>query len=91
MDTGGGVQQSHSPVPAGQYESHLSKLSNSLILKAGLVLAENIFPEFPDDEPIGPLKMDHIYFPLMLWIGGLVLSAVAFLAEIIFKRIGNQQ
>ena len=91
MDTGGGVQQSHSPVPAGQYESYLSKLSNSLILKAGLVLAENIFPEFPDDEPIGPLKMDHIYFPLMLWIGGLVLSALAFLAEIIFKRLGFQQ
>ena len=90
MDTGGGVQQSHAPVPAGQYENYLSKLSHSLILKAGLVVQVDDFEKFPDDEQIGPLKMDHIYFSLMLWIGGLLLSAIAFLAEIISKRLGNQ-
>ena len=35
-----------------------------------------------DDEP-EPLEMIHFYFPLGLWLCGLILSAIFFLAEII--------
>ena len=40
---------------------------------------------WPDD-PVGPLKMEHFYFPLMLWCGGLLLSAIFLLVEIIKHR-----
>ena len=38
-----------------------------------------------------PLKMEHFYFPLGLWLAGIILSAIFLLAEIIMKRLGNQQ
>ena len=38
-----------------------------------------------------PLAMEHFYFPLGLWLAGIILSAIFLLAEIIMKRLGNQQ
>ena len=38
-----------------------------------------------------PLEMEHIYFPLGLLLAGIILSAIFLLAEIITKRLGNQQ
>ena len=42
--------------------------------------------EKEDDEP-KPLEMKHFYFPLGLLSGGLILSAIFLLAEIIIHRL----
>ena len=39
-----------------------------------------------EEEPLEPLRMEHFYFPLVLLMGGLILSTVFFLAEIIINR-----
>ena len=44
-----------------------------------------------EEEPPEPLRMEHFHFPLMLWGGGLLLAAIAFLAEVILKRRENHQ
>ena len=49
------------------------------------------FPEEVEEEPLEPLRMEHFYFSLILWAGGMLMSAIAFLASIIFKRKGSQQ
>ena len=41
--------------------------------------------EEEDDDP-EPLRMEHFYFPLGLWLGGLILSAIFLLAEIFIHR-----
>ena len=41
--------------------------------------------EESDDKP-EPLRMEHFYFPLGLWLGGLLLSAIFLLTEIIIHR-----
>ena len=38
-----------------------------------------------EDDP-EPLRMEHFYFPLGLWLAGLFLSAIFLLAEIIIHR-----
>ena len=38
-----------------------------------------------------PLTMDHIFFPLGLWLAGLLLSALFLLAEMIGHRIGKSK
>ena len=38
-----------------------------------------------------PLAMEHFYLPLGLLLAGIILSAIFLLAEIITKRLGNQQ
>ena len=38
-----------------------------------------------------PLAMEHFYFPLGLWLAGLVISFSILLAEIIIKYRENQQ
>ena len=43
-----------------------------------------------DDDP-EPLRMEHIYFPLGLWLAGLLISAVFLLAEIIIHRRRKSQ
>ena len=40
------------------------------------------FKEEPENDEPERLRMEHIYFPLGLWLVGVVLSAVFFLAEI---------
>ena len=46
--------------------------------------------EAQDDKP-EPLAMEHFYFPLGLWLAGIILSAIFLLAEIIIKLLENQQ
>ena len=38
-----------------------------------------------------PLTMEHIYFPLGLWLAGLLLSTIFLLAEIIIHRRRKSQ
>ena len=45
----------------------------------------------PVDEKVEPLTMEHIMFPLGLWLAGLVLSALFLLAEIIHYRINYRK
>ena len=42
--------------------------------------------EKEDDEP-KPLEMKHFYFPLGVLLGGLILSAIFLLTEIIIHRL----
>ena len=42
--------------------------------------------EYEYEEPVEPLRMEYFYLALILWLGGLVLSVVSFIAEIIMKR-----
>ena len=46
--------------------------------------------EKEDDEP-EPLRMEHFYFPLGLWLVGLILSAIFLLTEIILHRRRKSQ
>ena len=46
--------------------------------------------EKQDDGP-GPLGMEHFYFPIGLWLAGLLLSAIFLLAEIIIHRRRKSQ
>ena len=50
------------------------------------ILEVHFKEEKEDDEP-KPLKMKHFYFPLGLLLGGLILSVIFFLAEIIIHRL----
>ena len=50
---------------------------------------ETGFEQEVEEEPLEPLRMEHFYFPLLLWTVGLGLSALSFIAEIIIKRIGQ--
>ena len=43
--------------------------------------------EEDEEEPLEPLRMEHFYLPLVLLMGGLVLSTVSFIVEIIIKRL----
>ena len=49
------------------------------------------FSEVAEDEDPEPLTMDYFYFPLGLLIGGLVLSTVAFLVEIVINRCQDRE
>ena len=42
--------------------------------------------EEPDDKPV-PLEMEHFYFPLGLWLVGMLLSVFCLLTEIIIHRL----
>ena len=42
--------------------------------------------EEPVDEP-EPLRMEHFYFPLGLWVVGILLSVLCFIAELIIHRL----
>ena len=46
--------------------------------------------EEEDAEP-EPLRMEHFYFPLGLWLVGILLSVFSFLAEIIIHRLGKSK
>ena len=49
-----------------------------------MVAAEVVFEEEPEDDEPEPLRMEHFYFPLGLWLAGLGLSIIFLLAEISF-------
>ena len=58
-----------------------------MTFQAGFSIIEFGFnEEEPDDDPV-PLKMEHFYFPLGMWLVGILLSAVFLLAEIIIHRL----
>ena len=42
--------------------------------------------EEEDDQP-EPLRMEHFYFPLGLWLVGILLSVLCLLAELIIHRL----
>ena len=46
--------------------------------------------EEEDAEP-EPLRMEHFYFPLGMWLVGILLSVFSFLAEIIIHRLGKSK
>ena len=45
----------------------------------------------PYPDKVEPLTMEHIKFPLGLWLAGLLLSALFLLAEIIHYRINYRK
>ena len=62
-----------------------------LTFQAGLTIIEvGYTEEQPDDDPM-PLKREHFYFPLGLWLVGILLSVFSFLAEIIIHRLGKSK
>ena len=62
-----------------------------LTFQTGLLAAEVLFKvEKREDDP-EPLTMEHIYFPLGLWLAGLLISAIFLLAEIIIHRRRKSQ
>ena len=54
-------------------------------------MKETPFEPEEEGEPLEPLRMEHFYFPLGLWLGGLLLSAIFLLAEIIIHRSRKAQ
>ena len=44
------------------------------------------FKEEKENDDPEPLRIEHFYFPLGLWLGGLILSAIFLLTEIINHR-----
>ena len=44
-----------------------------------------------EEEPLEPLRLEHFYLALMILGVGLFLSALAFIAEIIIKRLGQRE
>ena len=49
------------------------------------------FKEEKEDDDPEPLRMEHFYFPLGLWLVGLILSAIFLLTEIILHRRRKSQ
>ena len=60
-----------------------SRSSVFVVLQAGLLVNEVYFDEKQDEELPEPLRLEHFYFPLTLWLAGMVLSALSFVLEII--------
>ena len=56
-----------------------------------MLINEAPFEEDEEEEELEPLRLEHFYFPLILLLGGLVLSTVSFIAEIIVKRKQKKQ
>ena len=46
------------------------------------------FSEENEGESREALRMEHFYFPLLLWTVGMVFSTLSFIAEIIIKPRG---
>ena len=62
-----------------------------LTFQAGLsVIGVDFKVEKGEDDP-EPLTMEHIYFPLGLWLAGLLISTILLLAEIIIHRRRKSQ
>ena len=91
MDIGRGDEQSYIEVPAGQVQSVIFiSLNYILMFQAGLLVHTKDFKEFEEDGEPQPLGMEHVYFPLGLWLAGLLLSSFFLLVEIIIKYRGNR-
>ena len=68
-------------------------ISINCILKfqTGLTASEVLFKVEKEEDGPEPLRMEHFYFPLGLWLTGLLLSAFFLLAEIIIHRRRKSQ
>ena len=44
-----------------------------------------------EEVPLEPLTLEHFWFPLVLLVGGLVLSTISFILEIIIKRMSESE
>ena len=58
-----------------------------MTFQAGLTNTEVLFNAKEEDGEPEPLRMEHFYFPLGLWMVGILLSVFSFLAEIIIHRL----
>ena len=85
MDPGGGVQQSHDEVQSGHSDFFFT-FKYILTFQAGLTVIEVPFKEEPEDDKPEPLRMEHFYLPLGMWMIGILLSVLGFIAEIIIHR-----
>ena len=56
-----------------------------------MVAIEVGFKQEKEDDDPEPLRMEHFYLPLGLWIVGLLLSTIFLLAEIIHSRTRKSQ
>ena len=52
-----------------------------------MLINEVPFPVEEEEEPLEPLRMEHIILPLIILFIGLVLSTVSFIVEIIIKLV----
>ena len=59
------------------------------LLKAGLLITGYDSKSWnpPLEESLEVLRLEHFYLPLIILFGGLILSTVTFIAEIIINRI----
>ena len=62
-----------------------------MTFQAGLTVIEVHFKAEEEDDDPEPLRMEHFFFPLGLWLVGLILSAIFLLAEIIIHRLRKSQ
>ena len=52
-----------------------------------MTIAEVPFKAEEEDDQPEPLRMEHFYFPLGLWLVGILLSVLCLLAELIIHRL----
>ena len=62
-----------------------------MTFQAGLTMIAVPFKVVKGEDDPEPLTMEHIYFPLGLWLAGLLISAIFLLAEIIIHRRRKSQ
>ena len=68
----------------------LISLKFILTFQAGLTVIEVGFEEEPEDDEPEPLRMEHFYLPLGLWMVGLLISLFCFLADWIRKSMSGR-
>ena len=56
-----------------------------------MTVIEVDFKAKKEDSDPEPLRMEHFYFPLGLWLAGLLISTIFLLAEIIIHRRRKSQ
>ena len=62
-----------------------------MTFQAGLGATEVDFKVEEEDAKPEPLRMEHFYFPLGMWLVGILLSVFSFLTEIIIHRLGKSK
>ena len=50
-----------------------------------MLINEVHFEHEEEEKPLEPLRLEHFYFPLVCLLGGMVLSAVSFIVEIVIR------
>ena len=54
-----------------------------------MTVTEVLFKEEPEDDDPEPLRMEHFHLPLGIWMVGILISLLCFIAEIIKHRKTN--